>query len=54
MLVKKKVSNDSFSENKDKLDKKYKREKDKLLVSKNELQRIKELFSETIKSTQKD
>lgn len=37
MLDKKKVSMDSFNENKERLERKFKREKDKLSASKNEL-----------------
>ncbi|CAK56319.1 unnamed protein product (macronuclear) [Paramecium tetraurelia] len=54
MLDKKKVSTDLFSENKDKLDKRYKRERDKLQQSKNEVERLHQMFKDTIKSTQKD
>ncbi|KAM3133062.1 hypothetical protein pb186bvf_014779 [Paramecium bursaria] len=54
MLENKKVSSQSFHEHREKLEKRYQREKDKITSSKNELQRIQELFNETIKSTQKD
>ncbi|CAK82137.1 unnamed protein product (macronuclear) [Paramecium tetraurelia] len=54
MLEKKKVTNEMFSENKDKLERKYKRERAKLQQSKNEVERLQQMFKETIKSTQKD
>ncbi|CAD8150336.1 unnamed protein product [Paramecium pentaurelia] len=54
MLEIKKVSSDLYSENKDKLDKRYRREKDKLQQSKNDLERLHQMFKDTIRSTQKD
>ncbi|CAD8058482.1 unnamed protein product [Paramecium sonneborni] len=54
MLEKKKVTIDLFSENKEKLERKYKRERAKLQQSKNEVERLQQMFKETIKSTQKD
>ncbi|CAD8060360.1 unnamed protein product [Paramecium sonneborni] len=54
MVEKKKVSNDLFNENKEKLERKYKRERAKLQQSKNEAERLQQMFKETIKSTQKD